>query len=87
MKQRLAITVGDCPVLMSKAYRSLKATLVPLERHEIMLEKFRDFVEQIREQFRLARVEQKMQEAELERLRERHQRRHPHNPEPEEPPE
>jgi hypothetical protein len=83
----LAITIGDCPILMSEAYRPPKATLVPLERHEIMLEKFRDFVEQIREQFRLARVEQKMQEAKLERLRERHQRRHPHNPEPEEPPE
>ncbi|WP_204139611.1 hypothetical protein [Halomicronema sp. CCY15110] len=42
-----------------------------------MLEKFREFVEQIREQFRLARLRRARQDAEMEQLRDRHRRRHP----------
>ena len=82
MKRHLAIIVGGCPALMNNTHRSSQATFFQLKGHKTMLEKFREMVEQIREQFRLARVERNMQEGELERLRERHQRRHPHESDP-----
>jgi len=42
-----------------------------------MLEKFREAVEQFREQLRLARLRRARQEAEMGQLRDLHRRRHP----------